>query len=163
MLAFKIVESLHCIRKEIETDDKTKYGTSCSNSKAETIINESGIDDVFETMYTTVISNIQNVLEKASGCIVDFKVYSLRWRQLLKLLKELVHQKIELTNIQNVDDNECFKWCLVRYLHPADHKPRRITKANRNFAKKIDFKDIKFPVKLEICKKLKKKKKFYWH
>ena len=95
--------------------------------------------------------------------ILYFKVYSLRWRQLLKLLKELVHQKIELTNIQNVDDNECFKWCLVRYLHPADHKPRRITKANRNFAKKIDFKDIKFPVKLEICKKLKKKKKFYWH
>ena len=34
-----------------------------------------------------------------------------------------------------------------------------MTKANRNFAKKLDFKDIKFPVKLEICTKLKKKKK----
>ena len=71
MLAFKIVESLHYIHKKLETDDKTKYGTSYSNSKAETIINKSGIDDVFETMYTTVISNIQNVLGKASGCIVD--------------------------------------------------------------------------------------------
>ena len=28
-----------------------------------------------------------------------------------------------MINIQNVDDSECYKWCLVRYLHPADHHP----------------------------------------
>ena len=28
-------------------------------------------------------------------------------------------------NIQNVNDKECFKWCLVRYLHPADHNPKK--------------------------------------
>ena len=39
------------------------------------------------------------------------------------------------------------KWCLVKYLHPADHNPRRITKADKDFAKRLDFKDIKFPVK----------------
>ena len=26
-----------------------------------------------------------------------------------------------LINIQNINGNTCFEWCLVRYLHPADH------------------------------------------
>ena len=51
-------------------------------------------------------------------------------------------------NIQNINDNDCFKWCFVRYLHPADHDPARITKADKNFAEEPDFKDIIFPVKI---------------
>ena len=31
------------------------------HTKAETIINESDIDDVFEKIYTTIISNIKNL------------------------------------------------------------------------------------------------------
>ena len=58
--------------------------------------------------------------------------------------KELDHPRRCLVNIQNIDDNKCFKWCLVRYLHPADHNPRRIIKAYKDFAKRLDFKDIKF-------------------
>ena len=51
-----------------------------------------------------------------------------------------------MINIQNIDDNDCFKWSLVRYLNPADHNPARITKAVKDFAKMLDFNDIKFPV-----------------
>ena len=32
-----------------------------------------------------------------------------------------------------------FKVGLVRYLNYADHNPRRITKADKDFAKKFDF------------------------
>ena len=42
-----------------------------SHSKAETIINQSDIDDVFESKYTTVISSIQNSLWKSSGWITE--------------------------------------------------------------------------------------------
>ena len=62
--------------------------------------------------------------------------------------KELDHTRKALINIQNTDDNECFKWCLVRYLNPANYHPTRITKADKDFAKRFDFKDIKFPVKI---------------
>ena len=41
------------------------------NSKAETIINKSEIDDVFEPIYLTIISNIQKPLGKGSGWIID--------------------------------------------------------------------------------------------
>ena len=41
---------------------------------AETVINESDIDDVFESIYPTIISNIQKYLGKASGWIIDLVV-----------------------------------------------------------------------------------------
>ena len=47
-----------------------------------------------------------------------------------------------MINIQNIDDNKCFEWCLATYVHPTNHNPRRITKANKDFAKNLDFKDI---------------------
>ena len=75
-----------------------------------------------------------------------------------KIPKELDHHKNGLINIQSVDDNECFKSCLVRCLHPADHYPARIRKADKDFARKLDFKDIKFPVKFRDIHKIKKKK-----
>ena len=34
------------------------------------------------------------------------------------------------------------------YLNSTDHNPRRITQADKDFAKKLDFKDIQFPVKI---------------
>ena len=62
-----------------------------------------------------------------------------------------------MINIQNIDDNECFKWYIVRYLNPADHHPARITKTDKDFAEKLDFKD--FHSKLETFIKLRKKTK----
>ena len=61
-----------------------------------------------------------------------------------------------MINIQNIDDNECFKWCLIRYLNPADRNPVKPTKADKDFAKKIDFKDIKFPAKVRDIHKIEK-------
>ena len=51
----------------IKGDDKTKYSISYSNSNAETIIYQSDIDDVFESMYSAIISSIQKSLGKDSG------------------------------------------------------------------------------------------------
>ena len=59
-----------------------------------------------------------------------------------------------MINIQDIDDNECFKWSIVRYLNPADPNPARITKADKDFTKKLDFKDIKFPVKIRDIHKI---------
>ena len=64
----------------------------------------------------------------------------------MKLSEELDHPRKGLTNIENIDDNECSKWCLVRYLNPADHHPA-IKKADKDFPKRLDFEDIKFLVK----------------
>ena len=61
-----------------------------------------------------------------------------------------------MINIQNTDDNKCFKWGLVRYLNPVNHHPVRVTKADKDFAKRLYFKDIKFPVKIRDIHKMEK-------
>ena len=53
--------------KKIESEDKTKHDNFYSSSKAEIIINESDIDDVFQSIYTTITKNIQKSLRKGSG------------------------------------------------------------------------------------------------
>ena len=83
-----------------------------------------------------VISNIQKSFEKGSDWIIDsvidhnnsilklllviqyncfqIKDYSLAGSSYIELPKELNHQRKGLINIQNIDDNGCFKWCLIR-------------------------------------------------
>ena len=45
----------------------------------------------------------------------------------------------------------------MRYINPTDHHPAKITKADKKFAKKLDFKDIKFSVKTRDIQKIEKK------
>ena len=52
-----------------------------------------------------------------------------------------------MVNIQNIDDNEFFKWIIVKYLNPADLNPERIKKADKEFPKNLGFQDMKFPVR----------------
>ena len=62
-----------------------------------------------------------------------------------------------MINIENIDDNECFKWCLVRYLQPADDNTSRILKADNDFVRQLDFKDIKFSFKVRNIHKIVRK------
>ena len=55
---------------------------------------------------------------------------------------------------QNFNDNECFKWCLVRYLDPEDRHSARIRKINKLFGDELDFEDIPFPVKISDVHKI---------
>ena len=123
--------------KQIE--DKTNFDNFCSSSKADVIINESDIDDVFQSVYATIITNTKKSLGKVSGWIIDSvidhtnsisKYNSLAVSSYIKLPKELDHPRKGLNNIQNIVDNECFKLCIVKHLNY-----KRITKADKEFAK----------------------------
>ena len=56
--------------KKIKNDSKPLYNTFYLNPKAETTINGGDIDDVFESIYSTIISNIPKSLGKVSACII---------------------------------------------------------------------------------------------
>ena len=120
---FKYVTKLVLVFKMIGSEGKTKYGNFSSISKAEIIINESYIDNVFQSIYPTIITNIQKSLGKGSGWFIDSvidhtisisKYNPLAGSSYIKLPKELDHPRKGLINIQNIDDNECFKLCLAR-------------------------------------------------
>ena len=128
------------VSKKIESEDKRKCDNSYASSKAEIIINESHIDDVFQPIHTIIITGIQISLGKVqAGLLTPYisisKYNPLAASSYIKLPKELDHSRKGLINIQNTHDNECFKWCFVRYLNSSDHNPRRITKDDKDFAK----------------------------
>ena len=64
---FKFMTASVLLFKKVESQDKTKYDNFYSSSKAELIISESDIDDVFQSAYTTIIINIQKSLGNCSG------------------------------------------------------------------------------------------------
>ena len=78
------------------------------NSRAETIISKSDNDDVFESVYSTIISNIQKNQGKDSSWIIDSVIdYSINISKYnpvagtsyTKLPKELNHPQKDLINI----------------------------------------------------------------
>ena len=69
---FKFAKTLILeFRKKIENVHQTKYSTFYSDSIAETITHESDIDDLFESIYSTIISNRQNSQRRGSDWIID--------------------------------------------------------------------------------------------
>ena len=99
---------------------------------------------MFKSVYTTILLNIQKSLGKGSDRIIDLVIdrnisisrYNpLAGTSCIKLSRELDHprNRLILTNIQNTDDNECCQWCLVTYLNPENHRPVRVTKADKDF------------------------------
>ena len=78
-------------------------------------------DDVFESIYTTIISNMQKCFGKGSGWITDSFIYlniniaksnPLDDSIYNKLPNKLDHFRKRLINFQKIDHNECNKWCL---------------------------------------------------
>ena len=115
------------------------------------------LNDVLHSVYTTIITNIPKSLGKGLGWIINSVIHhtisisnynTSAGNNYIEITeKKIDHPRKGFINIQNTEDNECFNWCLVIYLNPADHHPARITKADKDFAKMLDFKDINFPVK----------------
>ena len=112
------------------------------------------------------MSKIQKSLRKGSGWIndsvVDHTINISKYKPLsgssyIRLPKELDHPENSLINIQNIDDNEGFNgfWSHTN-LHPADHHLSRIRKDDKNFARELNFEDIKFPVKIRDVDKIEK-------
>ena len=107
------------------------------------------MDNFFDTLYKQMLDNVTTFLKNGSGWtivnlerfdinIYEYKPFSgstyIKFRDIKVLLKgkEIILDK-ELSgrkaiiNIQN-NDNECFKWSIVRALNPVKENPHRVTR-----------------------------------
>ena len=69
------MKTLVLVFKKTESEDKTKYDSFYLSPKAKVIINECDTDDVLQSIYTTIITNIRRFLEKGSGWIIDSVIH----------------------------------------------------------------------------------------
>ena len=123
--------------KKIGNNDETRHSNFYSNLKSETTIKESDIDNLFESIYITILSNIQKFIGKSLSwtidSVIDHTVDISKYNpsagsSYIKLPKEFHHPRKDLISVHNFNGNKCFKWCLVRCLHPASHQPSGIRK-----------------------------------
>ena len=63
-----------------------------------------------------------------------------------KLPEELNHSRKGLINIQNRDDNKCFKWCHVRLINPKKSHPERRTNEDKEIEASLEYSSITFPM-----------------
>ena len=74
------------------------------------------------------------------------------------LPEELRNPKKSLINLKN-DDNKCFLWCHVRHLSPQKKDPQRIKLSDQEFANRLDYSGITFPVAINQIPKIEKQNK----
>ena len=87
--------TLVLVFKQIESKDKTKLNNFYSSSKAEIIINDSDIVDVFQSIFTAIISNMKKSLGKGLGWIIiqslikPLVFQSFSWKQLYEIIERI--------------------------------------------------------------------------
>ena len=69
-------------------------------------------------------------------------------------LPKFIQNKNAIISLQNEDD-KCFVWSVLRYLHPKEIHGERINDLKK-YENELNFKDIKFPIKLKDIKKFEK-------
>ena len=87
--------------------------------------------------------------------IIRLEIHFANWQPLggstFIPLPAKIKNKGALINLKN-EDNQSFKWCVVRALNPVDKNPNRITKELIEQAKSLNWNGLKFPVDLKQIK-----------
>ena len=87
------------------------------------------------------------IIDKIKDINIDIANYDpLAGSSYITLSPELNNPKKGLINLEN-KDNECFKWCHIRFINPQDKHPERIKKQDKEIAKTLDYEGINFPMK----------------
>ena len=124
---------------------------------SETVENLEGTEEsaVYNTFIQTIEERIQNFNQRGSNWrfqrVLSLDVHftdfiPLRGSTFLPLPRKITSKKAVI-NMKNNDD-QCFKWSVVRALNPVDIHPERITKELKDQSERLDWSGLKFPVKL---------------
>ena len=125
--------------------------------KAFTIMNTDEIIDALDQAAEEINNKIATWVTEGSGWTIEeilqhyvniVKYVPLRGNSYIPLPEELRNSKKGLINLKNEDD-KCFLWCHVRHLNPQKDHPYRIKLSDKEFAKKLDYSGITFPVTIK--------------
>ena len=138
-------------------------GTNGELEKAEFLFHSNGhklilestdVEEVYNEMVDEMEESIQKVkYAKGSGWrftkIINLTLHTAKWDPLNAGsyidLPPFLKDKKALINMQNEDD-ECFKWCVLRALYPKDNHPERIDKNLKSKQDTLNMKGIQYPV-----------------
>ena len=87
------------------------------------------------------------VVDRIESLYIDIAHYDpLAGSSYKPLPPELKHPMKGLINLK-YKNNECFKWCRIRFINTQNKDADTIKKQDKEIAKTLDYRDIKFPMK----------------
>ena len=164
MKGLKFAETLRVtFEKEIGHEERM-IKTAYFNSKSQTITNDTQIELALSLSKQEILNKIAQWVSEGSGWTIQsinnhylnvVKYEPMRASSYIKLPTELRNSAKGLINMKN-EDNECFRWCHIRHLHPQDKYPQRIKKVDKQFIENLDYSGIEFPVTTKQYNKIEK-------
>ena len=126
------------------------------HSAIKIILENTDVEEVFNEMVDEIETAIQRT-ENAEGSgwvlesIIDIKLHTANWDPLnagsyIELPTYLKNKKA-IINMKN-QDNECFKWCVLRALNPVVKNKERVDRDLISKQDTLNMKGIKYPVSL---------------
>ena len=150
----KTILYLNCVMVRNEGDGHLIIEKIAFHSKIKLILEGTDLDDVYEEILEEIEEEIQKVQDaEGSGwqfmAVENITLHTTRWDPInagsyidlppfLKNKKAIIYMKNQ--------DNECFKWCVLRALNPKDNHPERIDNDLKNKQDTLNIQGIQYPV-----------------
>ena len=166
MKGLKYVETLKVTFSKM-SDGEIVIKTAYFNSKVQTIINHTEINEALQMSKQNILNLISQWISEGSGWTIKsvdshylniVKYKPLKGSSYIQLPYELRNSAKALINMKN-EDNECFRWCHIRHLNPQDKDPQRIKKSDKLYVKNLDYSGIQFPVSKKQYHRIEKQNK----
>ena len=130
------------------------------HSKTEVNLESTDSNELFSKMKETVLESLAQF--QRQGCnwrfrsVLDLDLHTVKYEPLggssnIPRPKFLAAKKA-IINLKNEDD-KCLKWAITRALNPVENHPERIDRELRETSKTLNWKGLKFPVKLSDINK----------
>ena len=133
------------------------------HSEIEINLQETDENNLFDKIIARIGEVLANFQQSGSNWvfqqIIRLEIHFANWQPLggstFIPLPAKIKNKGALINLKN-EDNQCFKWCVVRALNPVDKNPNRITNELIEQAESLNWSGLKFPMDLKQIKTFEK-------
>ena len=145
-------------RTDLKTDETIDVEAEF-HSEIEKNLEETNDKKLLDRMIARIEEVLANFQQSGSNWvfqqIIRLEIHFANWQPLggstFIPLPAKIKNKKGVINLKN-EDNQCFKWCIVRALNPVDKNPNRINKELIEQAKSLNWNGLKFPVDLKQIK-----------
>ena len=151
----KTILYLHCHMERIATIGDNEIKEFAFHSNDLKLVLE-GTDE--SELYTEMVDEIEEEIQKVQNAegsgwqflkVIKLVLHTTRWDPINAGsyidLPEALKNKHAIINMKNQDE-ECFKWCVLRALYPKDKNAERIDKDLKSKQDTLNMKGIRYPV-----------------
>ena len=160
----KVKLILRCIMEKTNIADGQRIEQPAAfHSDVEVNLEGTDVNELYDTMIDKVMEHIANFQMQGSNwtfkSIIALEIHTVAYKPLrgssyIPLPRALATRKA-IINLKNQDD-ECFRWAVLRAMNPTDIHPERIDKNLKSKRDQINMDGIEFPVSLKSIDKVEK-------